>query len=256
MSGSCCQEKNDWEPMTHYLQTISQNERRNSRPASRRRNYERPASRHGSLTGQPYRNGTYFYRDCLSMNIILKRSLNFRTEWYDACGIRDEFCDVYMYVEFEWRSRCVFLEIKIAKPAAASRSSCSNPRPATISCMCQLMPGDDPARVALSAASEAKRRCSNKGLARGCDPFFYIHVPKLQSYVLRVYKKKRSHRVDHGTSQTRIYMVNGMGFCIFCSKVFDFIKNISRTSAVSSTNFRSIVVFASCVVGTCNILYR
>ena len=34
-----------------------------------------------------------------------------------------------------------------------------------------------------------------------------------------------------------------------------FIKNILRTSAVSSTNFRSILVFASCVVGTCNILY-
>ena len=32
-----------------------------------------------------------------------------------------------------------------------------------------------------------------------------------------------------------------------------FIKNISRTSAVSSTNFRSILIFASCVVGTCNM---
>ena len=31
-------------------------------------------------------------------------------------------------------------------------------------------------------------------------------------------------------------------------------KNISRTSAVSSTNFGSILIFASCVVGTCNIL--
>ena len=31
-------------------------------------------------------------------------------------------------------------------------------------------------------------------------------------------------------------------------------ENISRTSAVSSTNFRSILIFASCVVGTCNIL--
>ena len=36
----------------------------------------------------------------------------------------------------------------------------------------------------------------------------------------------------------------------------DFIKNISRTSAVSSTNFRSILIFASCVVGTCTILYQ
>ena len=35
-----------------------------------------------------------------------------------------------------------------------------------------------------------------------------------------------------------------------------FIKNVLRTSAVSSTNFRSILIFASCVVGTCNILYR
>ena len=32
-----------------------------------------------------------------------------------------------------------------------------------------------------------------------------------------------------------------------------FYKNISRTSAVSSKNFRSIFIFASCVVGTCNI---
>ena len=31
-------------------------------------------------------------------------------------------------------------------------------------------------------------------------------------------------------------------------------KNIPRTSAVSSTNFRSILIFASCVVGTCNTL--
>ena len=33
-----------------------------------------------------------------------------------------------------------------------------------------------------------------------------------------------------------------------------FYKNILRTSAVSSTNFGSILIFASCVVGTCNIL--
>ena len=33
-----------------------------------------------------------------------------------------------------------------------------------------------------------------------------------------------------------------------------FHKNISRTSAVSSTNFWSILIFASCVVGTCNTL--
>ena len=33
-----------------------------------------------------------------------------------------------------------------------------------------------------------------------------------------------------------------------------FYKHISRTSAVSSTNFGSILIFASCVVGTCNIL--
>ena len=30
--------------------------------------------------------------------------------------------------------------------------------------------------------------------------------------------------------------------------------NISRASAASSTNFGSILIFASCVVGTCNIL--
>ena len=34
-----------------------------------------------------------------------------------------------------------------------------------------------------------------------------------------------------------------------------FIKNISRTSAVSSTDFRSILIFVSCAVGTYNILY-
>ena len=33
-----------------------------------------------------------------------------------------------------------------------------------------------------------------------------------------------------------------------------FYEHISRTSAVSSTNFGSILIFASCVVGTCNIL--
>ena len=41
--------------------------------------------------------------------------------------------------------------------------------------------------------------------------------------------------------------------CFFAILSYD--KNISRTSAVSSTNFRSILIFASCVVGTCNILY-
>ena len=35
-----------------------------------------------------------------------------------------------------------------------------------------------------------------------------------------------------------------------------FIKNITRMSAVSLTNFRSILIFASCVVGTRNILYE
>ena len=33
-----------------------------------------------------------------------------------------------------------------------------------------------------------------------------------------------------------------------------FYKNISRTTAASSTNFGSILIFASCVVGNCNIL--
>ena len=33
-----------------------------------------------------------------------------------------------------------------------------------------------------------------------------------------------------------------------------FYKNISRTSAVSPMNFGSILIFASCVVGTCSIL--
>ena len=43
-----------------------------------------------------------------------------------------------------------------------------------------------------------------------------------------------------------------MGIYVVC---FYFINNFSRTSAVSSTNFRSILIFASCVVGTCNIQY-
>ena len=38
-------------------------------------------------------------------------------------------------------------------------------------------------------------------------------------------------------------------------KILFYQKN-SRTSAVSSTSFRSILIFASCVVGTCNIQYR
>ena len=33
----------------------------------------------------------------------------------------------------------------------------------------------------------------------------------------------------------------------------NFMKSISRMSAVSSTNFRSILIFASLVVGTCNM---
>ena len=48
----------------------------------------------------------------------------------------------------------------------------------------------------------------------------------------------------------------------FCSHDFlfcfilllQYIKNILRTSAVSSANFGSILIFASCVVGTCNVL--
>ena len=39
------------------------------------------------------------------------------------------------------------------------------------------------------------------------------------------------------------------------SAVSLFYNLFSRTSAVSSTNFRSILIFASCVVGTRNILY-
>ena len=40
----------------------------------------------------------------------------------------------------------------------------------------------------------------------------------------------------------------------FSTDKSDCIRNGLRTSAVSSTNFRSILIFASCVVGTCNIL--
>ena len=35
-----------------------------------------------------------------------------------------------------------------------------------------------------------------------------------------------------------------------------FYNYFSRTSAVSLTNFRSILIFANCVVGTRNILYE
>ena len=45
-------------------------------------------------------------------------------------------------------------------------------------------------------------------------------------------------------------------FEIESNAVVYLIKNISRTSVVSSANFRSILIFASCVVGTCNILYE
>ena len=45
----------------------------------------------------------------------------------------------------------------------------------------------------------------------------------------------------------------------FVSKIYTrcmyFLMNIFRTSAVSSTNFGSILIFASCVVGTCYIRY-
>ena len=41
---------------------------------------------------------------------------------------------------------------------------------------------------------------------------------------------------------------------LVCCSGWYFIKHISRTSAVSSTNFRSILIFVGCVVGTCNIL--
>ena len=44
-------------------------------------------------------------------------------------------------------------------------------------------------------------------------------------------------------------------FVKFSTRYTYFIENISRTSAVSSTNIRSIFIFASCVVGTCNILF-
>ena len=45
----------------------------------------------------------------------------------------------------------------------------------------------------------------------------------------------------------RYLLSSGMSFVLLYKKKL-------RTSAVSSTNFRSILIFASCVVGTCNIL--
>ena len=50
-------------------------------------------------------------------------------------------------------------------------------------------------------------------------------------------------------------------FIVFCTILVVYLghgiveKKNSRTSAVSSTNFRSILIFASCVVGACNRLY-
>ena len=51
------------------------------------------------------------------------------------------------------------------------------------------------------------------------------------------------YRLSHTLNPYYLYELHGL-----------FYTNISRTSAVSSTNFGSILIFASCVVGTCNIL--
>lgn len=51
------------------------------------------------------------------------------------------------------------------------------------------MSGDDLAGVPVSAAAATMECCPNQGVARGCDPFFSIHIPKLQSRIPRVEKK-------------------------------------------------------------------
>ena len=54
---------------------------------------------------------------------------------------------------------------------------------------------------------------------------------------------------------TAVIALERAGHCfVFLAKHAYFVRNNSRTSAVSSTNFRSTLIFASCVVGPWNIL--
>ena len=69
---------------------------------------------------------------------------------------------------------------------------------------------------------------------------------------LALFGRNVSHSVDNASDRLRTSSVELSDFMTILRGIF--YKNISRTSAVSSTNFGSILIFASCVVGTCNIL--
>ena len=57
-----------------------------------------------------------------------------------------------------------------------------------------------------------------------------------------------------GVIQQRCAPVYTNSDLVLAEEIHHGIKHILRTSAVSSTNFGSILIFASCVVGTFNIL--
>ena len=93
--------------------------------------------------------------------------------------------------------------------------------------------------------------------------FFPLEVPK----DLRMYHKLSRasfpfgcpKRLGHGTRSMHEAQQRSDVYNIFANKLSQapqmyFIKNVLGTSAVSSTNFGSILIFISCVVGTCNIL--
>ena len=84
---------------------------------------------------------------------------------------------------------------------------------------------------------------------------YVFHTP-LQSVWLNVMRIPR-YMWDFRLFSRTTFVISLDSVFLPCARVYVvwyFIKNILRTSAVSSTNFRSILIFASCVVGTCNIL--
>ena len=66
---------------------------------------------------------------------------------------------------------------------------------------------------------------------------------------------KERNRTSHERKNTEQQTGNNSEQHKLSSSFHIFYENISGTSAVSSTNFGSILIFASCVVGTCKILY-
>ena len=74
--------------------------------------------------------------------------------------------------------------------------------------------------------------------------------------LLTYWKHQISNRLINRTDDTWILLLHAgtkKPPCACGSKRDTFYKYISRTSAVSSTNFGSIFIFASCAVRTCNI---